>query len=93
MPPDGPRKGGPSGGAGRREVIFEYLPVGISVKVTAVDVETGLEVSVVGPSTASRSELERVAANKLRYMLARQQAGGGKDEPDPENDTGGGIVV
>lgn len=93
MPPDGPHKGNSGGNAGGREVIFEYHPVGISIKVTAVDVETGLEVSVVGPSSAARSELERVAVNKLRYMLARQKAGDGKDEPDPEGGTGGGILV
>lgn len=93
MPPDGPKKGSPGGSARGREVIFEYFPVGISVKVTAIDVETALEVSVVGPSTAARSELERVAANKLRYMLARREAGGEKDEPGPESDKGGGIVV
>ena len=92
MPPEGPQKGGPAGSAGAREVIFEYLPIGASVKVSAIDVETGLEVSVVGPAIASRAELERLAANKLRYMLARRRDEG-KSEPDPEDNAGGGIIV
>ncbi|PKQ08580.1 MAG: hypothetical protein CVT73_06675, partial [Alphaproteobacteria bacterium HGW-Alphaproteobacteria-12] len=71
---------------------------GGSVKVTAVDVATGLEVSVVGPSTAPRTELERVAIRKLRYMLGRAGNGkkeDGKGDPEPSEDKGGGggIVV
>ncbi|WP_293331900.1 serine hydroxymethyltransferase [Parvibaculum sp.] len=97
MPPDrdadSPSHEGQGADGESREVIFEYIPIGSSVKVTAVDVSTGLEVSVVGPSIAARSELERVALRKLRYMLDKQKdAGRGPegDEPDP---SGGGIVV
>ena len=70
------------------------MPIGGSVKVTAVDVATGLEVSVVGPSTAAQHELERIAVRKLRYMLEKKE----KEEQEPEKKTppessGGGIVV
>jgi len=79
----------------RREIIFEFTPIGASVKVTAVDVSSGLEVSVVAPSSAARTELERVALQKLRYMLGRQaDHGSGTKKPrDREDPDGGGIVV
>ena len=99
MPPDRPQDGdaGSKGGAGglRREVIFEFTPIGASVKVTALDVASDLEVSVVAPSSASRNELERIALQKLRYMLNRQgEADAEAKKPgDREEPGGGGIVV
>ena len=100
MPPDrggdSPSREGQGESGERREVIFEYIPIGGSVKVTAVDVTTGLEVSVIGPSIAAQSELERVAVQKLRYMLEKKKNEGakpGKDDPEPSGSAGGGIVV
>ena len=49
--------------------IIEYYQLGNSVKVSAIDPETGKEVSIVGPATQSRKELARVAVQKLEYML------------------------
>ena len=77
----------------RREVIFEFTPIGASVKVTALDVTSDLEVSVVAPSSASRNELERIALQKLRYMLNRQGETDAKKPGDREEPGGGGIVV
>lgn len=79
----------------RREIIFEFTPIGASVKVTAVDVSSGLEVSVVAPSSAARTELERIALQKLRYMLGRQtnESDDTKKPRDREEPDGGGIVV
>jgi hypothetical protein len=51
-------------------VFFEFIAVGPQVKVTAVDATTGVEVSVVGPVSASYADLERVALAKLRARLA-----------------------
>ncbi|WP_421865838.1 DUF6898 family protein [Parvibaculum sp.] len=97
MPPDrngdSPSHGGQGADGESREVIFEYIPIGSSVKVTAVDVSTGLEVSVVGPSVAARSELERVAIRKLRYMLDKQKGAGRGPEGGEPGPSGGGIVV
>ena len=61
--------------------------------MTAVDVSTGLEVSVVGSSTAAQSELERVAVRKLRYMLEKQKSGEQGPDKDKPGPGGGGIVV
>lgn len=98
MPPDrargNPPGSGRDGGGEGREVILEYIPIGGSVKVTAVDVETGIEVSVIGPATAPQTELERVAVRKLRYMLEKRREGGGTSDPKPPPDgAGGGIIV
>lgn len=55
------------------QVYFEYVPVGTSVKVSAVDAVTGLEVSIVAPATASQDEMNRIALNKLRYMTRKRE--------------------
>lgn len=52
-------------------IIFEFIVMGASVKVSAIDARTGKEVSIVGPSKASRHDLERTAANKLRFVMNR----------------------
>jgi len=60
------------------EVIFEFYQVGNSVKVSAVDPASLVEVSIVGPANASRGQLERTALNKLKYVLAKRAGEGGR---------------
>lgn len=50
-------------------VIFEFIPLGNAVKVSAVDTATGVEVSIVGPASATRDQLETVALKKLRWRI------------------------
>ncbi len=57
-----------------REVIFEFMQVGNSVKVTALDAETLIEVSIVGSPMAPRSHLRATALRKLRYVMRRRRA-------------------
>jgi hypothetical protein len=52
-----------------REVYFEFTAIGRSVKVSAIDAATGLEVSVIGPASASQADLERLALQKLNARL------------------------
>lgn len=54
--------------------IVEFRRLGNSVKVSAIDPDTGTEVSIVGPANASRSELSRNAVNKLKYVLNKNSA-------------------
>jgi|GEM_PF-405965 len=54
------------------EVYLEFVVVGEAIKVIAVDADTGVEVSTMGSVRSSRSELESVAINKLRYVLGLQ---------------------
>jgi hypothetical protein len=58
--------------AGEREVIFEFVQLGGTVKVTAVDVASGVEVSIVGNPSAGEAVLKRLALQKLTYVLERR---------------------
>ena len=54
------------------EVIYEFLHIGGSVKVTAIDPASGLEVAMVGVPSLSEAELMRLARRKLEYVLVKQ---------------------
>jgi hypothetical protein len=54
-----------------REVLFELTAVGGAVRVVAIDAATGIEVSIMGPLTAPRSELQRIALQKLERRLSK----------------------
>jgi len=57
-----------------REVIFEFLRIGAALKVTAVDVATGAEASMVGDPHAGQETLRRLAKQKLDYVMSRKRA-------------------
>ena len=57
-----------------RDVYFEFTVIGTSVKVVAIDAATAIEVSIVGPASAAQADLERLALNKLKARLARDDA-------------------
>ena len=57
---------------GEREVYYEFRAVGSVVRVAAIDAETGIEVTVMGPASASQGDLERLALQKLKARLLRQ---------------------
>jgi hypothetical protein len=54
--------------SGKREILFEFTAQGAFMKVTAIDPETGDEVSMVGPASAPRATLQAAALQKLRYV-------------------------
>jgi len=58
------------------EVIIEIQQIGNAVKVTAVDPETQIEVSIVGPPSAGEEMLKRTAIRKLGYVLNKRRTGG-----------------
>ena len=58
------------------EVIIEFHRIGNSVKVTAVDPESQVEVSIVGPPGAGEETLKRTAIRKLEYVLDKRRSGG-----------------
>ena len=57
-----------------RDVIIEFLRIGNSVKVTAVDAVSMVEVSIIGSPTASEEMLRRTAIKKLDYVMANRDA-------------------
>jgi hypothetical protein len=54
-------------------VYFERIEIGASAKLVAVDANTGIEVSVIGPAHASQADMQRLALAKLKARLAREQ--------------------
>lgn len=58
----------------RREVLFEFTAIGSVTKVAAIDAETGIEVTVMGPTHASRADLQRLALAKLRKRLETRES-------------------
>ena len=58
---------------GDREVYFEFVTIGNVVKVTAIDSVTATEVSVMGPTSASQADLKKVAVQKLRKRIKREE--------------------
>lgn len=53
-------------------IIIEFNRVGNTLKVCAVCERTGREVSIVGDPNASKAVLERIATNKLRYVMEKE---------------------
>ena len=53
--------------------IVEYIALGDSVKVTAMDPGTLQEVSIVGSPKVSRRELAELAIRKLQYVMNKDK--------------------
>jgi hypothetical protein len=62
------------GVAERGEVIIEFRHNGAYVKVSAIDVNSGTEVSIVGDPAAGEAALRRLALRKLDYVIAKNLA-------------------
>ncbi len=56
-----------------REVLFEFTVIGPVIKVAAIDAESGIEVTVMGPVHASRADLQKLALAKLKKRLSRPE--------------------
>lgn len=51
--------------------IVEFISYGPYVKVSAIDPQTGREVSIVGDPAAGKEALSRLAMRKLHYTLTK----------------------
>ena len=60
-------------GQAGREIYFEFMAIGATVKVTAIDSVTGIEVVVIGPTSASQADLQQLALAKLNARLQRER--------------------
>lgn len=54
------------------DVILEFRRIGNTVKVSAVDTVSYVEVSIMAPVTCSEQEMTSTAIQKLEYVLAKQ---------------------
>lgn len=53
------------------EVLFEYIQVGQQMRVAAIDSATGIEIVVIAPVSATRTQMQQLALAKLRRRLAQ----------------------
>ncbi len=74
-------------GRKRKEYLIEFISMGHTIKVCAVDPITKREVSIVGPATATEEELKRTAVRKLEYVL-KKELGEGDDNNGEDRDNG-----
>jgi hypothetical protein len=54
------------------EVLFEFVPCGNVIKVTAVEPKTRLEAVVVVPVSLDVEQMKQLAIQKLTYLLKKQ---------------------
>ena len=55
------------------EIIVEFTAHGGFLMCAAVDADTGTEATAVGPVSAGRAALERIALGKLKRALAAKR--------------------
>jgi hypothetical protein len=56
-----------------REIYVEFVILGNSLKATAIDPESGLEATVIGPANAAQSTMAQAARRKLEFMAAKKK--------------------
>ena len=54
------------------EVFIETKQIGAILRVTAIDAATGTEIVFQAPANTSREGLNRLAMNKLRYVMNKK---------------------
>ena len=64
-----------------REIFLEFRRVSDYVKVSAIDAETNVEISIVGSPRTAQQQLTRLAVRKLEYVLEKQRRAG-NTKPD-----------
>lgn len=55
-----------------REIIIEFNPIGNVVKVSAMDTQSLVEVSIQGPTSTPKEILKRNALKRLEYVLKKK---------------------
>ena len=60
-------------GNSQGEILFEFAQVGQQMRVAAIDPATGIEVVVISPVNATRLQMQRVAAAKLKRRLEKER--------------------
>ncbi|RUT32538.1 serine hydroxymethyltransferase [Arsenicitalea aurantiaca] len=66
------------GPGARGQILFEFTQIGQQMRVAAIDADSGTEVILIAPVTATRIQMQALAQAKLRRRL--QQL---KDEEGP----------
>lgn len=58
----------------RMNIILEIRRIGNTQKVSAIDEQTGTEVSFMAPLSAAKIDIERLARAKLTYVINKKTA-------------------
>ena len=58
---------------GDGEVIVEFHRVGNSIKVSAIDAKTYVEVSIIAPLDSTKKHMTDTVLQKLDYVLAKRK--------------------
>ena len=53
------------------EVLFEFVKIGNSVRVTALDTHTGIEAITVVPANLPPEQMKQAALKKLNFLLEK----------------------
>mgnify|MGYP001134735616 CR=1 FL=1 len=56
----------------KREVFFEFFPDGPYTRVIAIDALTGIETTLVAPTSGAMEGQKQAALKKLEYVLRRR---------------------
>tara|TARA_R110002124_G_scaffold10096_21_gene51008 strand:+ start:8982 stop:9191 length:210 start_codon:yes stop_codon:yes gene_type:complete len=56
---------------GQGEIYFEFSQVGRQMRVAAIDADTGVEVIVITPLSATKLQMQQLALGKLRKKLGQ----------------------
>lgn len=62
-----------AGSSDKSNIIIEFVPNGKYMKVSAIDPETLVEVSIAGPRKARKADLEAAVMRKLDYVLNKNR--------------------
>lgn len=55
-----------------REVIFEFMPLGPYMKVTAMDTASLTEISISGPKGTTEAILKQNALKRLAFVMRKK---------------------
>jgi hypothetical protein len=57
----------------QNEIIFEFITLGTYTKVSAIDVQTGVEASVTCPKNLSQKDMQIMAENRLKFVMSKKK--------------------
>ncbi len=52
-----------------KDIAIEFIAYGKAVKVTAINLQTGQEASIVGSTAYSKNYLSQLAVKKLNFLM------------------------
>jgi hypothetical protein len=55
-----------------KDIYVEFIILGNTVKATAIDPDTGVEASVIGPAGAPQNAMAQAARRKLEYVMKKK---------------------